>query len=71
MDFGTKFGIASAIAAMGMAIIALFAPYEWRNIPTRLRRSGLVFGALVLICSFPLFWLLPIGGTTARQSQFC
>jgi hypothetical protein len=59
MDFGTKFGLASAIAAMGVAIIALFVPYEWRDFPTWLRRAFLLLGGLLLVGAIPLFFGLP------------
>jgi hypothetical protein len=41
MDLATKSGIVIGFLGIGIAIFALFAPYEWRDLPRWLRRSGL------------------------------
>jgi hypothetical protein len=59
MSFDAKIGLAVAVFALGFSFVALFAPYEWRRLPTSVTRFGLSIGVLLLVVAIGLCILLP------------
>jgi hypothetical protein len=59
MDFPTKIGLVLALLALGVTITALFAPYEWRNMPRWVRRAGLGAGLILIPASIVCLFVLP------------
>jgi hypothetical protein len=59
MDVATRIGVVLAFVGTGATIVALFAPYEWRNMPAWTRRTGLFGGAILMVIGVLLIFLLP------------
>jgi hypothetical protein len=59
MDFATKIGLFLALLALGVTVAALFAPYEWRDMPRWVRRGGLGVGLLLIPASIVCLFALP------------
>jgi hypothetical protein len=59
MDFATKIGLVLALLALGVTVTALFAPYEWRDMPRWIRRGGLGVGLILIPASIVCLFVLP------------
>jgi hypothetical protein len=59
MDIATRIGVVLAFFGTGATVVALFAPYEWRDMPTWARRAGLCSGATLMAVGVLLIFLLP------------
>ena len=70
MDFASKIGIVLTVVGLGVAVLAIFAPYEWRNMPARVRRAGLVSGAVLVLLGLSLIFLIPSPGPPDISLRF-
>lgn len=59
MDTATRIGLVVGVLGLGVAIIAIFAPYEWRNMSAWIRGIGLITGSALIGLSVVLLLVLP------------